>query len=104
MYQITVECAPFELAEGVEESQLLEISEELQREFLAKQKGFIRRELLKAGDRKYVDLVWWKSKQDAEEVMETVMKSPVCLRYFQCMVTVEDPAAAMSYYSLVKTY
>jgi hypothetical protein len=57
MTEAVVEWAPFRMKLGVDETALLRSSEELQMQFLAKQRGFIRRELLRGGDGNYVDLV-----------------------------------------------
>jgi heme-degrading monooxygenase HmoA len=80
-----VEWAPFRLAPGVEESVLLEASEVLQREFLAHQPGFLRRELLRGDDGQWADLVYWEDEAAAGNAMREATASPACQSYFQRM-------------------
>ncbi len=89
-----VEWAPFNTREGVGEPALLAASERLQREFLAKQDGFVRRELIKGGERAYVDLVWWSSQETAEAAMAKVMASAICRDYFAMMEPPQAEAGA----------
>lgn len=57
----------------------------LQRDFLAKQPGFISRTLVKKSDREYADIVIWDSKENAEKAIEHSMSSKACENYFSCM-------------------
>ena len=106
MNHVIVEWAPFELSEGVDESVLLEASAELQREFLSHQTGFIRRELLKKDEGQFVDIVWWKSLEDAERAMKNASESASCGKYFQLMAAAEhiDPGAGVAHFTSLKTY
>src|SRR5688500_11089819 len=56
---VVIEWAPFRLREGVTEAQLLEASEAIQREFLARQAGFLHRELARGADNLWADVVHW---------------------------------------------
>ena len=80
-----VEWAPFELKDGVNENELRSISDQLQKEFLAIQKGFVKRELLKKGERQWVDLVYWETSEDADNAMSHSQQSTVCASYFELM-------------------
>lgn len=96
---MTVEWAPFRLRSGVAECDLLNASQELQAGFLARQPGFIRRELLRRNGIDFVDLVWWESRGAAETAMQRAGMSDLCARYFALMdldqsVTGESPAGA----------
>jgi heme-degrading monooxygenase HmoA len=75
---IVVEWAPFQIAEGTDETKLLRASEALQSEFLSKQKGFLRRELLHGPGQQWVDLVYWESREAAEVAAQNAANSPVC--------------------------
>ena len=86
---MVVEWAPFRVAPGVSESAILAESEALQRDFLAGQHGFIRRELLVGPDGQWVDLVYWRDQASADDAMRAASSSPVCARYFQSMVAVD---------------
>jgi hypothetical protein len=103
---LTLEWAPFTLAEGVDEAALLVASAALQTEFLSKQPGFVRRELLRGHDNQWVDVVYWSSRQPADEASRNAMNSPVCHRYFTFMVGVDhdDLEAGVSYFEHVASY
>jgi hypothetical protein len=101
-----VEWAPFRLREGITEQALLEASELLQRDFLAGQPGFIRRELLRGADGQWVDLVHWADDAAAQAVFATAMESPVCAEYFKLMVMPEgaDLASGVLHLHCVREY
>jgi hypothetical protein len=101
-----VEWAPFRLLDGVTEQALLEASETLQRDFLARQRGFVRRELLRGADGQWVDLVHWEDDAAAQTVFATAMESPVCAEYFKLMVMPEgaDPASGVLHLHRVREY
>lgn len=102
---INIEWAPFTLAEGTDENTLLEASEALQTDFLIKQNGFIRRELLKGKDNQWVDLVHWETSEAAAQAMKNAENSPACHKYFQCMVVNDqDPGAGVLHFEQMKTY
>ena len=65
-----LEWAPFRLRSGVDEAALLESSERLQRDFLAYQEGFVRRELIKGAEGSYIDLIWWSSFAASQSAMK----------------------------------
>jgi hypothetical protein len=103
---ITVEWAPFQLVESVDEATLLAASEILQSEFLSQQGGFIKRELVKAKDNQWVDIVYWNSLAEAEQAAMNAANSPVCYKYFALMVGADhdDPSAGVLHLEVVKTY
>lgn len=82
-----IELAPFKIIEGISETSLLEVSNALQNEFLSQQPGFIKHELLRSGENEWLDLVHWSDYEIASKAMQMAMESPVCLRYFEMMVT-----------------
>jgi len=86
-----VEWAPFEVREGVSNEQLLQASEHLQNEFLVKQKGYIKRELLKGDGKQWVDLVYWASEEDAQAAIQNAMNSEACGAFFGLMEGISDP-------------
>jgi hypothetical protein len=106
MSDTVIEWAPFQVRPGIDEKMLLKLSEELQSGFLARQKGYLRRELVKGKeDGAYVDIVWWASMEDAEAAMAHVADSPACSAYFAAMTPESmDAAAGVLHYRLVKHY
>lgn len=103
--RVVVEWAPFQLIPGTDEHKLLQASEALQQDFLNQQKGFLRRELLKGQDH-WTDVVYWASREDAEQAMHNAANSPVCYAYFQFMVTVNhnDPGAGVMLFEVQESY
>ncbi len=101
-----VEWAPFRLKAGVTEQDLLVASEGLQEDFLARQPGFVRRELLRAGDGWWVDLVYWADAESALGVLAAAAASPVCHRYFALMEGAEhaDPGAGVTHLVVKRRY
>ena len=106
MSGIAVEWAPFTLADGAEEERLLRASEALQKDFLGRQAGFIRRELLRGPNGQWVDIVHWESAEAAESAMRNVAESPVCQEYFHLMKAADhnDPAGGVTLFALRRSY
>jgi hypothetical protein len=102
---IVVEWAPFQVAEGMDEAKLLRASEALQSEFLSKQKGFLRRELLRGPGQQWVDLVYWENRAAADAAAQNAATSPVCYTYFQMMdADHAEPGAGVLHFQRVKSY
>jgi hypothetical protein len=99
-----VEWAPFRLASGATETDLLEASDRFQRDFLKHQPGFLRRELLRGRGAEWVDLVLWRDQASADAIMAAAITSPHCAGYFQVMEPVEDPAANVLHFSRRRLY
>lgn len=106
MSGIAVEWAPFTLADGANEERLLRASEALQADFLGRQAGFIRRELIHGPDGQWVDIVHWESIEAAETAMRNAAESPVCREYFHLMKSADhnDAAGGVTLFVLRRTY
>jgi hypothetical protein len=90
-----IEWAPFRLKPDASEAELLAAAAGIEREFLAGRPGFIRRELARHGQG-YVDLVWWRSRAQAEAAMAEAQTSEACGRYFSLMAfDADDPDAGV---------
>lgn len=101
-----IEFAPFMLAEGVDEPTLLAASDALQAEFLARQKGFLKRDLLKTDDGKWADVLYWDSRESVEQAMQNALSHPAALGYFQLMAQAgqDSPAVGMMLLRVAKSY
>ena len=101
-----IEFSSFTLAEGVDEATLVAASDALQAEFLSQQKGFIRRELVRAADGKWADVAYWESRESVEQAMQHTMDNPAALKYFQLMVSDDhvDPSETVMLLSIAKSY
>ena len=101
-----IEFAPFSLADGVDESTLMAASDALQTEFLNRQTGFIKRDLVRMADRKWADVLYWDNRESVEQALQEASKNPAALNYFQLMADTgeNDPTAVMMLLSVVKSY
>jgi len=77
--------APVKLAAGKTESDLLAASKRFQHEFVDREPGVLRRELVRKPDGTYLDIVQFRSAEDAEDVIEKEQNSEACHRFFSVM-------------------
>jgi hypothetical protein len=97
--------APIKLAAGKTEADLLEASSRFQENFVSQQQGVLRRELLRTSEGEYLDIVQFKSMEDAEKVIEAERTSPDCMDFFSVMDLSEvDMDAEMPMYRSLATY
>lgn len=103
---LTIELAPFTVADGVGIDELLGASERLEREFLAKAEGYLGRVLVRKDATTWADIVFWRSGEHAAKAMEAAASSETCRAYFECMAAEDhaDPAKGVTLYRSVKTY
>jgi hypothetical protein len=101
-----IEIAPFVLASGVSEKELIEASVALQENFLGIQPGFIKRELVKGEGNVWMDFVYWKDRQAANLAMKQAAESPVCHQYFQLMEAEDhsNPTNGVKLYECIASY
>lgn len=102
----TVEFATITLKDGITEEMLLKASHDLQNDFLIKQPGFLKRELLKRSSKEYVDLIYWENQESADKAFVIAMENPVCLSFFELMeaADINDPAEGVAYYKVINEY
>jgi len=101
---MVVEWAPFSLRQGADENGLLAASENMEKEFLSRQPGYVRRELLKSEDG-YVDIVWWATMSQAKAAMAKAPESAACARYFEQMQLDEaNPETGILHFSIVQRF
>lgn len=104
MTPITV-LAPIKLAPNKTEADLLAASAKFQSNFVANEPGVLRRELVRAQDGTYLDIVQFRSEADMADVMEKEMASPACADFFSVMDLTEfDPDAPMDTYVSLETH
>lgn len=98
--------APIRLREGVDESALLAASDAFEAGFVRRQRGILKRLLLRAKDGTYADLVFFASKADADRVVEAESTSKECLEFFSIMQAPDEslPDMGVLRFEHVKTY
>jgi hypothetical protein len=101
---VTIEWAPFEVASNVSDEILENAAADLEVNFLQKQDGYLRRELLKGEGKHWVDLVYWSSPEAAVKAAEDANASEAFLEYFSLMVGLEDAEDGISHYRQVRTW
>jgi len=101
-----IEWASFRLKKGVTDADLIAASDEMQEEFLRQQKGFIKRELVKAADGQWADVVCWVSHADASAAMPKAMENAACLKYFDLLQGADPnhPEVGVLHFDVMKTY
>lgn len=105
MLETTVEWAPFTLAAGATEAELLAAADAVQREFLAERPGFVRRELLRGEGGRWCDLLHWTDPGAAHRASAEAAESAICHRYFELMgPPPPDGGAGMLYFTQVRSY
>lgn len=96
-----VEIAQFKLASGVTDEEFIKEAEEVQKDFLEKQSGYIDRELLKDKDGQWVDILHWNSMEEAQKAAEVMMKEPTTQGFMQ---KIDPTSVKMLHLEQIKTW
>ncbi|MDO6964762.1 antibiotic biosynthesis monooxygenase family protein [Rhizobium alvei] len=105
MQDTIIELARIKLKDGIDEARLVETSERFQRAFLDRVPGFLGRELMKADDGSYMDLVHWQSSIHADAAMKQASESVECRDYFGLMdMSDDDPHSGVRLFQLLADY
>lgn len=99
-----VEWAPFLLRADVDEPTLITAADGLQRDFLGRRDGFVRRELLRGPDGRWADLVVWRDAAAAEAARDAAGSSAQCSAYFALMRCDAADAGGMRHLQRVRVY
>jgi hypothetical protein len=100
----TLEIAVIRLAAGRTEAELIAASNAFQ-QFLAEQPGYLCRDLVRASDGTYADVVRWASRKEADAVADKVSSSVACQTYFSLMEwNPDNPAEGVSHFDILAVY
>jgi hypothetical protein len=101
-----IQLAPIQLNSGVDEPTLLEVSDRFQAGFVARQKGVLKRILMKAKHGGYADLVFFESREAAERVAAAEQSSHECQEFFSILKAPDPSLPDMGVLSFepLKTY
>lgn len=101
-----IQLAPGKLKTGISEEAALKASDEFEENFVKKQKGIIKRILLKGKDGTYADLVFFENKEAADRVAEVEQQGhPACMAFFQLWEMDETkPNMGVLSFEEIKTY
>lgn len=97
-----VEFVAFKLKKDVSEAEFSPVSDTFNREFLARQKGYISRKLLLNGDM-WADLVLWETEADHLNAMEASKEDPFAAKYMS-MINFSAKGSFYRLFSVEKTY
>jgi len=96
--------ASIKLAKGKTEADLLAASEKFQKDFVSLQPGILRRELVKKAEGNYMDIVQFRSREDADDVIEKEKTSSVCQDFFSVMDMTDMVEDDVCFYASLATY
>ena len=97
--------APIKLATGKTETDLLAASDRFQKEFADAEPGLLRRELVRTGDGKYLDIVQFRNIEDAKAIIEKEKESAACHAFFSVMdLDAADADGSVDFYPSLATY
>jgi len=102
--EVAVEWAPFIKASDVSDEQLIAKADVVNNDFLIKQKGFIKRELIKKNNNEYADVIYWETKNDAVSAGEKVSTCVKCGEYFQLMNMGEKAGEGFAHYTIIRSW
>jgi hypothetical protein len=97
-----VEFAPFYLKKDALVADFLSVSDKFQREFLAKQPGYVSRQLV-VEDKMWSDIVVWQTMEDAQNAINAFPDSAAALAYMS-FIDEEENECEIRHFSLVKSY
>jgi hypothetical protein len=78
-----VEITTFKLNRGVAVADFEQAAMAMQKDFLKKQNGFIKRTLTVSADSIWTDIVFWKDQQSAEKTMKLAETSELVLPFME---------------------
>lgn len=78
-----VEITTFKLKQGVMQKEFEQSARAMQKDFLEKQNGFIKRTLMLSEDSIWTDIVFWKDQQSAEKTMKLAETSALVLPFME---------------------
>ena len=102
--ETAIEWAPFIKTSGVTDEQLIIKANLVNSDFLIKQKGFMKRELIKKNDKEYADVIYWETKADAVTAGEKANTCVKCGEYFELMEMGEKAGEGFSHYTIIKSW
>jgi hypothetical protein len=98
---MVVEVSQFRLVPGTDDEALLEAAEESQSGFLGHQTGFVSRELLRAEDGSWMDIVRFEDLEAAQAAFQGFSEHPAAKAF---EAAIDTSSVSMSHWSLARTW
>jgi hypothetical protein len=93
-----LEIVTYKLNDSVSDGAFMKASEDMERQFAAKQKGFVTRIVGMSDSGEWVDVVTWETMEDALAASEAAMKSPACAPMF---AMIEESSIKMHHFAIM---
>ncbi|RMH63124.1 MAG: hypothetical protein D6677_07880 [Calditrichaeota bacterium] len=74
----------YQLADGMSKTTLIDIAGRIIREWMSRQKGFIKWEIHQNGEGGYTDIVYWESREDALAAEKEMVNIPDAAEWYGC--------------------
>ena len=74
----------YKLAKNVSQEHLLNIADKVAKNWMSNQPGFVKWEINSENDDKYIDIVYWASKEDAKKAEADMMNAPDIKEWLAC--------------------
>lgn len=97
MAKTIIEIVTFHLRDGVDEKQFLAENENVEKNHVVKQPGFISRETARGEDGEWLVVVHWQSAKDADASMNSFAAAPSAKTF---MSFIDDATMKMKRYDL----
>ncbi len=94
MQSETVEIAQIKLRPDVTDATFIVAFQRFVDCFVRRQPGFLKCELLKKGDRQFLDVVHWATRSDAVSAFERSAENDACLAFFELLEVDESDASS----------
>lgn len=80
---LIIEIYEFGSIEGIEEGPLMRAVNKAQSRFFRKQPGFLKGEILRTSDNKWISLSYWNSLEEAQTAKDIFLNDSACLPFVQ---------------------
>ena len=98
MKHVTVKVIEYELAEHADREAFLRTSAVVM-PAIETLKGFIKRELLEGEDGRWRDVVYWESRQDADQSEVEISELPACVT---CIAMMDHSDMTVTHFALIQ--
>ncbi len=78
-----IELTTFKLNKGIASEEFIKSAEQMQKDFLTQQKGFIKRTLTNSGDTLWTDIVYWENEAMQSNAMKLAEKSTQIMPFME---------------------
>lgn len=96
---VGMEFSTFKLKEGITEETMLQIINEVDKNFLQKEEGFLGHCTLKGNDGIYADVAFATTQEKAQEICAKWMENDLALKYIEL---IDESSVNMTFWNRIK--